>query len=280
MKILNPHATAAFQAYITRFYQNYGRHDLPWRRDYEPYQVMVSESMLQQTQVERVIPKFEAFLATFPTIDALAAAPVAQVIQAWQGLGYNRRGLNLQRAAQAIVANHQGKIPQSLEELTALPGIGPYTAAAIQAFAFNQPSIVIETNIRTVYLFHFFPETYGITDAELQPLLDSTLDKAHPRQWYSALMDYGTYLKKVLPNPSRRSAAHTKQSKFQGSRRQLRGQILKQLASQPQLSSHNLHTLVADTVPPESLEHLSSVLDQLASEGFITQESTGWRLSS
>ncbi len=280
MKTLDPHATAAFQAYITRFYQNYGRHDLPWRRNYEPYQVMVSESMLQQTQVERVIPKFEAFLTSFPTIDALAAASPAQVIQAWQGLGYNRRGLNLQRAAQAIVANHQGQLPQSLEELQALPGIGPYTAAAIQAFAFNQPSIVIETNIRTVYLFHFFPETYGITDAELQPLLDSTLDRAHPRQWYSALMDYGAYLKKVLPNPSRRSAAHTKQSKFQGSRRQLRGQILKQLASQPQLSSHNLHTLVADTVPPESLEHLPSVLDQLASEGFITQESTGWRLSS
>jgi A/G-specific adenine glycosylase len=147
---------AKFRAYIYFFFENYGRKELPWRQSYEPYQILVSEIMLQQTQVDRVIPKFHGFLRAFPTLSDLARAPVAEVIKQWQGLGYNRRGLNLQRSAQKILSDFNGEVPNTQEGLISLPGIGPYTAAAIQAFAFNQPSVVIETNIRAVFFFKFF----------------------------------------------------------------------------------------------------------------------------
>ncbi|HYD35759.1 MAG TPA: hypothetical protein VD999_06855 [Vitreimonas sp.] len=268
------HFIPRFQAYIYHFFDNYGRHDLPWRQNYDPYRIMVSEIMLQQTQVERVIPKYLAFLEKFPTVAALATAPQSQVIQAWQGLGYNRRGLNLQRAAQSIVADHNGHFPDTEAGLLALPGIGPYTAAAIRAFAFNQPSIVIETNIRTLFIFHFFPEAYNVEDLQLLPLIEATLDHKNPRRWYSALMDYGSYLKKVIENPTRRSKTYSKQAPLAGSNREARGLILKVLATHPVLSYPQLeqHTLlIADRLQP--------ALDQLLREGFLKQIGDNYSLA-
>lgn len=279
--MLTPWQITAFQRWVRFYYQHYGRHQLPWRQDYQPYRVMVSEMMLQQTQVDRVIPKFTAFMARFPTPFALAAAAPAEVITAWQGLGYNRRGLNLQRAAQQLVARHQGQVPDQLEQLLALPGIGPYTAAAIQAFAFNQPSVVVETNIRTVILFHFFHEAYNVDDAALLAVIRQTLDSSNPRQWYSALMDYGAYLKKVTSNPSRRSRQYQRQSTFQGSHQQLRGAILKLLSNNVSLPTFVLHDQLATSLSPTQLEQLELALTKLAQEGFIQRDASqlAWQLA-
>lgn len=264
--MLTPNQVTGFQSFLTWYFKHYGRHDLPWRQGFDPYHVLVSEIMLQQTQVDRVIPKFEAFLEAFPTVSALATATPAAVIRQWQGLGYNRRGLNLHKAAQTIINDFDGQVPSTLPELLKLPGIGPYTAAAIQAFAFNLPTTVIETNIRTVYIYHFFPSAYDVTDADLQPLIEQTLDTKSPRQWYSALMDYGTYLKQVVPNPTRKSKHYVKQSTFKGSNRQLRGLILK-LASQGTITTASIQSH-----SDKSVAEINQVIETLIKEGFIKQE--------
>lgn len=263
MSNLSQKELAGFRNFIYRYFKQAGRQHLPWRQNYDPYQIMVSEIMLQQTQVDRVIPKFENFLASFPNPQALAEAPTSSVVRHWQGLGYNRRGLNLQRAAQAIVANHQGQMPYTLEGLLNLPGIGPYTASAIMTFAFNQPVVVIETNIRTVFIYHFFPNNYQVTDDMLLPLIQETLDQENPRQWYSALMDYGSYLKKIVPNPTRKSKQYVKQSPSVGSNREVRGRILKVVSQQP-VTKKQLYQEV-------NLEktRIDKALQQLLDEKFI-----------
>lgn len=205
------------------------RRDLPWRKGADPYRVLVSEVMLQQTQVDRVIPKFVAFMQQFPDLQSLAAAPVAQLLTAWQGLGYNRRALNLQRAARMIVDEWSGSIPDDPALLQQLPGIGPYTAGAVACFAFNRPQVFLETNIRAVLLHFFFADQEGITDKQLLPVAAAVLDQANPRTWYNALMDYGSDLKRRFPNPSRRSRHHSQQSRFEGSDRQIRGAVLRLL---------------------------------------------------
>lgn len=276
---LSKEHTLLFQKYILDWHKRHGRSTLPWRKTYDPYHVLVSEIMLQQTQVNRVIPKFEAFLNNFPNYDTLARASRADIIQAWQGLGYNRRGLFLQKTAQKIVADHNSKMPTTRDELLALPGIGPYTASALQAFAFNQPVVVIETNIRAIYLHHFFPGQQGtpgmqakpaekISDAQLLPVIEQTLWHENPRMWYSALMDYGSQLKQLLPNPSRRSSTHVKQSKFSGSFRQLRGHILRSLSNQN--DKQMTYTQLAEGAPRHfSPEDVQLALEKLELEGFI-----------
>lgn len=202
---------------------------MPWRRDTRPYYVLVSELMLQQTQVERVIPKFEQFIAAFPTIDALAQASLADVLTLWSGLGYNRRAKFLHEAAQRIVADHGGVFPEIYTELVALPGVGPNTAGAILTYSFNQPTVFIETNIRTVYFHHFFEDETLVTDAALRAVVERTLDREHPREWYWALMDYGSQLKRQGAGRLDKSRHYKKQSPLKGSLREVRGLILKEL---------------------------------------------------
>lgn len=267
--------SSEFRTYILRWYQEHGRHHLPWRQDVDPYQILVSEVMLQQTQVDRVIPKFESFMARWPTVASLAAAAPADVIKAWQGLGYNRRGLKLHQAARVIQTQYRGQVPRQLETLLELPGIGPYTAAAIQAFAFNQPSIVIETNIRTVLLYHFGPQLIPdksgtIGDAQLIPILQDSLDRSQPRIWYSALMDYGATLKKLFPNPSRVSRHHQKQSRFVGSNRQVRGAILK-LVSHNSWIERELQQQLA-TQLSASADKVELAVTALVNEGFLERD--------
>lgn len=215
-----------FQKIIWEYYRAHGR-DFPWRRTRDPYRILVSEVMLQQTQTERAQKFYDKFLRAFPSVHALARAPVRRILKIWQGLGYNRRALYLKKMAEVVVRDYDGKLPRSVEELRRLPGVGPTTAAAVVAFAFDVPSPMIETNIRSVYLHFFFPGRKKVPDARLLPLIVKTLSRNHSREWYYGLMDYGVHLKKHHPNPSRRSAHHAKQSKFEGSNRQLRGQILK-----------------------------------------------------
>ncbi len=202
---------------------------MPWRDTRDPYRILVSEVMLQQTQVDRVRAKYQEFLAAFPDIAALASAPLDRVLALWQGLGYNRRAMALHRSAGVIQREHRGLVPDDPEALVALPGIGAATAAAIRAFAFDAPVAFVETNIRRVFLHEFFPGRTAVADSELLPLVAAALDRRRPREWYYALMDYGADLARRVPNPNRRSSGYTRQSRFEGSDRQARGAILRAL---------------------------------------------------
>ena len=194
--------------------------DLPWRGIDDPYAVLVSEVMLQQTQVSRVEKYWDRFLKLFPTLDALASAETSLVLEAWQGLGYNRRALALKRCAEQCAEQYRGVLPDAYDELLVLPGIGKATAGGVLAFAYQKPVLYLETNVRTVFLHEFFPHEEEVSDRRIEPLVEQTCSKEDPRGWYYALLDYGAYLKSVLPNPSRRSRHHVIQSKFEGSRRQ------------------------------------------------------------
>jgi A/G-specific adenine glycosylase len=266
-----------FREQVWAYYAASGRHDLPWRLTdragrLDAYHVMVSEIMLQQTQVPRVMPKFAEFLTAFPDVHALANAPLEAVLRAWSGLGYNRRAKFLWQAAKDIVRLHQSHVPQSQDALVALPGIGANTAGAIRAYAFNQPVVFLETNIRTVFIHHFFSDGDKIADAELAPLVAAALDHESPREWYWALMDYGTYLKQTVGNASRASNVYLKQSTFQGSRRQIRGQVLKALGETPQTQAQ-LAAAIAD-------DRLPGVLHDLLQEGMISELDNSYRLGS
>lgn len=222
-----------FKKTIWNFYKKHGRHDLPWRKTKDAYKILVSEIMLQQTQVLRVIPKYKSFLKKFPTVQALAKASLKDVLIEWQGLGYNRRGMYLKKCAEKIISDFGGKFPKDFETLTTLPGIGPATAGDILAFAYNIPILVIETNIRSVFIHFFFTDSKKVSDKQILPLIEKTLDISNSREWYYALMDYGAYLKSTNSNPSRKSAHHIKQSKFKGSNREMRANILRLLLDQP-----------------------------------------------
>lgn len=261
-----------FQKTVLTYWKNSGRHDLPWRATTDPYKIMVSEIMLQQTQAHRVIPYYQAFLKKFPTIKVLAKAPLSDVLRAWSGLGYNRRAKFLHQAARAVVEQHAATMPRKYEELLALPGVGEYTAKAIRVFAYNEPEVFIETNVRSVFIHHFFPKGRKVSDARLLPLIADALHARDPRTWYSALMDYGTYVKSMHPNPSRRSKHHTKQSAFKGSNRQLRGAIIRRLMDGP-LSEDVLRTFDA-----KHSYRIALVLKGLRDEGMIEMVDEKWQL--
>ena len=239
METLSPEKIQEFRRII---YGHYARHarDLPWRATVDPYKIIVSEIMLQQTQVGRVLGKYALFIRTFPTVEALARAPLGAILTAWQGLGYNRRALSLKKLAQEVVTKHKGKIPLDRHALKIFPGIGEATSGAVCAFAFNQPEVFIETNIRSVFLKHFFQDKKNISDAQLIPFIALTLDKKNPRKWYNALMDYGVFLKENHPNPSRKSLHYRKQGSFRGSNRQIRGAILKVMVEKKQIQESKL----------------------------------------
>jgi A/G-specific adenine glycosylase len=246
--------------------------DMPWRRNTDPYYVMVSELMLQQTQVERVEPKFEAFIARFPSIEALAAAQLEDVLRIWQGLGYNRRAKYLHEAAKLIMASFGGKLPQSSKELTQLPGIGISTAGAIMAYAFNRQAIFIETNVRAVYFYHYFTNAETVSDQELLPVLDRTLDREHPREFYWALMDYGSWLKKQNAVPVNQSRHYKRQSKLKGSVREVRGQIVRSLASGDATIAELKSNLSAD-------DRFEVALGGLIKDGLVAQTGTKFHLT-
>lgn len=245
---------------------------MPWRENTDPYYVLVSELMLQQTQVERVIPKFQQFVELFPTVGDLAKASLADVLMAWSGLGYNRRAKFLHEAAKMVVAEFAAKIPASFENLVALPGVGPNTAGAIMAYSFNQPVIFIETNVRTVYFHHFFNDQVLVSDTELKKLVAETVDQEHPREWYWALMDYGSYLKKQGAGRIDKSAHYKKQAPLKGSLREVRGMILKELAVSD-LGESDLR----GRLPDDSRAELA--LAALIDEGMVSQTAGRLHLS-
>jgi A/G-specific adenine glycosylase len=232
---MDDHRLQVFQDNVWDFYRDHGRHDLPWRVDPSPYHVFISEIMLQQTQVSRVLIKYAEWLAAFPDFEAVARASVAEVLQVWQGLGYNRRGLWVREAARTIAEQYGGQVPRELAELVKLKGVGVNTAGSMAAFAYNEPVVFIETNIRRVFIHEFFGEQVSgpVSDGQLMPLVEAALDREHPREWYWALMDYGADLAKRVSNPNRRSKHYNRQSQFEGSLRQIRGEVLRQLLTGP-----------------------------------------------
>ncbi len=266
----------ALRAAALGYYKEHGRHALPWRQDTSPYSIFLSEVMLQQTQVSRVLTKYAEFMAVLPSLETLAAAPQAEVLRLWRGLGYNRRALWLKQAAEMVVRDRHGVLPSGPAELQKLPGIGPNTAGSIAAFAYNEPTVFIETNIRRVFIHHCFADQQGVDDAELKPLIAESLEGQQPRQWYWALMDYGSYLASQVPNPNRRSKHYAKQSKFVGSDRQIRGEVLRLL-----LEGNKQAVQLAT-----ELEHLetdqarvSRILSDLREEGFIILQKDTYKLA-
>lgn len=260
------HSQDMLDAFVQKVWEFYraNKREFPWRETPTPYRVFVSEIMLQQTQTSRSIDKFHEFLTAFPNFQSLAAASFPEVLRVWKGLGYNRRALWIQKSAQIICSECKGQLPQTPQELEALPGIGPATARSITTFAWNKPTIFIETNIRSVFLHEFFKDVPDVHDKDLLPLVEQTVDRANPREWYYALMDYGVYLKKNFPNPSRKSKHHVKQSKFEGSDRQIRGKILELLLAYKQSSLPEL----AETLSCEE-GRLQKIVDDLQSDHLI-----------
>lgn len=240
------------------FYRN-----MPWREDTRPYYVLVSELMLQQTQVARVIPKFKQFIARFPDEKSLAAASLADVLTVWQGLGYNRRAKFLHEAAKAITA--QGSFPETVNDLTKLPGVGKNTAGAIVAYSFNKPAIFIETNVRTVYIHHFFADDFAVDDKQIIKKLEQTINHEHPREFYWALMDYGSWLKSQGIRNNALSKHYKKQSPLQGSMREVRGMIVRKL-SHGRMSFLELR----NAMPQDA--RFDKAMANLKAEGLVTQE--------
>jgi len=262
MQSLNADQVAQFQKLIYDFY-NHNKRDFIWRQDITPYKILVSEIMLQQTQTARVVPKFENWLLQFPDFASLARASNHEILSAWQGLGYNRRGLAIPKIAQIVIAEHDGQLPSDPLILQTFPAIGPNTAGSICAFAFNNPITFIETNIRTVYTDSFFKGMSEISDKQLLPLIAQTIDTHNARQWYYALMDYGVYLKQKLPRINAASKHYTRQSKFIGSKRQVRGAIIKILTQLKQVDYETLLELLTFELPDNKQNHEHIIQDLL-----------------
>lgn len=252
-----------FQQQVWNFFQEH-RRNFPWRQTTNLYQILVAEVMLQQTQTSRVVPFFDRFLQTLPTVESLAAVDTETLLKLWQGLGYNRRALFLRSTAQTIQSSFGRVIPANLAQLQTLPGIGPNTAGAILAYAFNQPVIFLETNIRKAFIYHFFPNQPKVSDQEIRPLVAATMDKKNPREWYWALVDYGNWLGRTKTVTNNRSRHYIKQSTFEGSARQLRSHLLRLILEQPRYQND----MAADT--SRSASELATALGELVAEGFVT----------
>lgn len=250
--------------------------EMPWRGISDPYGVLVSEVMLQQTQVSRALGRWERFMERFPTVEALALASAGDVLEEWQGMGYNRRALSLKRACEQCLAEGGGALPQSADELQKLPGIGPSTAAGVVAFAYNRPAVYLDTNVRAVFIHELFPGEAHVKDRDLVPLVEDTCPEKDPRTWYYALLDYGVVLKSQGANPSRRSAAYARQSAFEGSRRQKRAEVLRMVLEQPGISRDELKTCL-DSFEREhgrgecGGDEFESIVKDLVNEGFFAE---------
>ena len=263
-KGLNIEVIKTFQKILKTYYKQHGR-KFSFREKINPYHVLVSEIMLQQTQTSTVSDKFLEFIEKFPNFKTLAEAPLDQVIETWQGLGYNRRAIALKTIAEKVINEYDGILPDSIEPLKNFAQIGKNTASSILAFAFNKPTVFIETNIRRVYIYFFFSNETEVSDNDILPLVEATIDKSNPREWYYALMDYGVMLKKKYPNLNKRSAHYRKQAPFKGSNREIRGKILKLILKHKRITESELMRSLKNL----KQKKIRAVLNQLEKEGFI-----------
>jgi A/G-specific adenine glycosylase len=249
---------------IVKRYYNEHKRLLPWREFIVPYHVVLSEIMLQQTQVARIMEKFPLFIKRFPTFRTLHESSLVDVLGEWQGMGYNRRGKYIKEIATIIHTKYQDIVPDDSKILDELPGIGHATASAIVTYIYNKPEIFIETNIRRVFIHHFFKDSKEVEDSDILPLVQETVDRENPREWYYAIMDYGTYLSKIVENPNRKSKHFKKQSQFEGSVRQVRGEILRLLLKKRIIKKKDLYTLL-----PYEESKCKIAAEDLLKEGMI-----------
>lgn len=264
-----------FIATVWTYYHAHHRTALPWRNTQDPYRIVVSELMLQQTQVARVIPKYQAFLRRFPTTKQLATSSLAEVLRYWQGLGYNRRAKSLHECVRTVHTTCRGRWPRTIIELQALPGIGSYTAAAIVSFAYNEPTVCIETNIRTSVIHHYFPTDDGVSDSAIASVLAETVSTTNPREWYWALMDYGSFVKRTHRNYNRQTKSYRNQSSFTGSDRQIRGTVIRALTERSSATFDEFEQMGF------ALERVRSQCQILCKEGLIESiNATTYRLRS
>lgn len=269
---LSDHKIKAFQQKILSWYEQHKRL-LPWREmsddiflQERAYRVLVSEVMSQQTQIQRVVIKYQAWMEKFPTVDALAAASVAEVLQYWSGLGYNRRALNLKKTAEILVREHGGVFPQEEKMLLQLPGIGEYTARAVLCFAFGKQVAVVDTNVRRVILTQVQivkRKSQHVTEKDFYDIAQQLLPEGRAYEWNQALMDYaGAVLKQEkIPIP--------KQSKFIGSHRYYRGQVLKALLQKKTISVSEIGFVIKKGYTEKEKTWLRRLLNELKEEGFI-----------
>ncbi len=263
---------------LRHHYFEEGRAHLPWRATRDPYKVFVSEVMLQQTQVERVIPYYKRFVRTYPSAHVLACVSLANVLHVWQGLGYNRRAKYLHQAAKLInnkYNKYNKRFPDTVEEIETLPGVGHYTARAVAAFAFNRPEIFVETNIRTVFFYHLQPKR-KLSDKQLLPLVEHALKESglEPREFYAAMMDYGAHLKKQGVRLNKHSTHYKKQSKFEGSARQLRGALLRELLVHRATLATLAHRF------PRNQQDVAHELTRLMAEGLVALHGRYFKISN
>lgn len=269
--------------FIEIIWEHYKEHkrELPWRRTTDPYKILISEVMLQQTQVSRILIKYPEFLQKFPNFYSLAAASLTDLLSVWKGIGYNRRALYLKSLAERVVKEYGGVLPDDLKILATFPGIGPATAASIIVYSFNKPVAFIETNIRRIFIHFFFQDREDVHDKEIFPLVEKTIDKKNPREWYWALMDYGTMLAKTVPNSNRKSKHYVIQSKFEGSVRQLRGIILQLLLTYKKMTEEQLYgfsTPLKLRSKNNYRSSLSRTLKDLVKENFIEEKKGIFRI--
>lgn len=261
--LLQTKAKERFQKIIWDYYKEHKR-DLAWRKNISAYRVLVSEIMLQQTQVKRVEEKYALFMKVYPKIQDLAQSDTQTLLEVWSGMGYNRRALYLRQIAQTVVKDYNGTIPMDTAILESFPGIGPATARSIIVYATNRPFVFIETNIRRIFIHHFFKDKKDIHDKDLLPVVEATMDSDNPREWCYALMDYGTFLTSQIENPNRKSKHYAVQSPFNGSDRQIRGEILRLLLHHKQMNEDEILARY-----PKYQERVKNILDLLVKDGFL-----------
>jgi A/G-specific adenine glycosylase len=262
-----------FQHEILDWYSQHQR-DLPWRHTRDPYRILISEIMAQQTQISRVVIKYTQWLERFPTVVELADASVSEVLKYWSGLGYNRRALNLKKIAEKIAHDYNGIFPQDEKDLISLPGIGRYTARAILCFAFDKQIAVVDTNVRKVILTQIIhnPQGFKLSDSsnnntlsekEFEDIAQQLLPHGKAYEWNQALMDYSSAVlkKEKIPIP--------KQSKFIGSHRYYRSKVLKVLLEKKEVNVEEIGELIKSDYTIEEKEWLQKLLEELAKEGFI-----------
>lgn len=259
---------------VWNHYRVYGRHNLPWRHTTNPYHILVSEIMLQQTQVSRVISKYLDFMARYPTVETLADASLREVLLIWQGLGYNRRAKMLHDTAQYVHAHLGGTIPHTYESLLQLPGIGPYTAGAVCVFAHNAHHALVETNVRTVLFHHLYAERTHVTDDELRVIAHKVCPKKRAREWYWALMDYGAYLKGLGVRVNSKNPSYRAQSLFKGSDRYIRGAIVRLLATEGIATEQSIFLSLKEVAPTR----MRTLLKRLENEGLIQHTKDGFSI--
>ena len=244
------------------------RRDLPWRKTFDPYSIVVSEIMLQQTQVGRVLNFYDKFLNTFPTFSSLATADNKTLFELWNGLGYWKRALNLRKIAEIIQLKYEGVFPSDIDTLKTLPGVGEYTSAALKCFIYNYPVAFVETNIRKVINHFFFNGSDNVSDKEIYRIADLVLDRDNPREWNYSLMDYGS-----SEFRSKKTTKNDKKESFVFSNRFYRGELIRFITQKGEVSRDEIHILL-NTISENKITNsrVSSILESLIKDQLISNK--------